>query len=48
MIKLKERIIHWFKKEIYGECPNCKVILIEEKGWNYSYCPICKRHFKGL
>lgn len=42
------RIVHWFKKIWQGECPDCRVLLVEQKGWGRSDCPECKRHYHWL
>ncbi len=42
------RIIYWFKKLWYGECSDCRVLLVEQEGWARSDCPKCGRHYKSL
>ncbi len=42
--KLKE--LNKLKALWRGECPYCRVPLVDVKGWDRSDCPKCGRHFK--
>jgi len=41
-----ERLIYFFKRLWYGECPDCRVLLKPVEGWGRSDCPKCGNHFK--
>jgi hypothetical protein len=39
------KIVNRLKKIWYGQCPHCRVTLIEMPGWAGSECPQCGKHF---
>jgi hypothetical protein len=39
------KIVNRLKKIWYGQCPHCRVALIELTGWAVYECPQCGKHF---
>ena len=42
------KLIYKIKAVWYGECPRCHVLLVEQKGWGRSDCPVCHDHYRSL
>ena len=42
---IQQRIVYNFKRLVYGECHDCKVLLKAIPNWDISECPICKKHY---
>jgi len=35
-------IIHWLRKQVFGECPYCKSTHVKAiRGWNKEECEAC-------
>ena len=46
-LKVKtKQLSHWVNKVCHGECTECRVVLREIKGWGFSECTSCGKHFQ--
>ena len=45
MVRLLAKLMYFYQKVLHGECPECHVLLVEQKGWARADCPMCKNHF---